>query len=228
MSLSVIASVRTSSRASGTGSSLALPVAVTTCAPRRSAAMGRSVEPTTSQVAPASSSNSTGVPTTRARPSAIMLSLTSVYAAAESTISCPFAGTATTRIRYGIPNGRPSSSTARPVRTAAAAWAGGNSGTSRSAPGEASTIRPSGPSTWMVSVPATTGTGSGSGRFPLASAATSCPPCRALLSTPRVREAWSVPRSSIAPASRATARPTVVIMVTLARRLRRRHHRGTE
>ena len=54
--------------------------------PTPKARMVELVEPTTSQVAPASSSNSTGVPTTRARPSAIMLSLTSVYAAAESTI----------------------------------------------------------------------------------------------------------------------------------------------
>ena len=36
-----------------------------------------------------------------------------------------------------MPNGRPSSSTARPVRAAAAAWARGSSGTSWSAPGEA-------------------------------------------------------------------------------------------
>ena len=34
-----------------------------------------------------------------------------------------------------MPNGRPSSSTARPVRAALAAWATGSSGTSRSAAG---------------------------------------------------------------------------------------------
>src|SRR5215472_14386714 len=127
-----------------------------------------------------------------------------------------------------MPSGRPSSSTARPVRARAAAWAEGNSGTSWSAPGEASTIRPCGPSTWMVSVPATTGNGPAGSWLLLISATTSWPPCRAVLSTPRVREAWSVPCSSIAPATRATARPSVVVMVTLARRLRRRHQRGTE
>src|SRR5579871_588185 len=126
-----------------------------------------------------------------------------------------------------MPNGRPSISTARPVLAALAARVMGSSGTSRSAVGEPFTIRPSAPSTWTVSVPATT-TGSGGGWFPLISAATSCPPCRAVLSTSRVRDAWSVPRSSIAPATRATARASVVIIVTRARRLRRRHQRGTD
>ncbi len=228
MSFSVTARTWTSSRAWGTGSSRVTPVAVITWAPRRSAEIGRRVEPTTSQVAPASSSNSSGVPTSRALVSAIMLSSTWEYAAAERTISWPLAGTATTRIRYGMPNGRPSSSVARPFLAAAAAWAGGSSGTSRSAVGEASTIRPPGPSTCTVSVPATTGTGLGRGRFELARAATSRAPCRAVLSTPLVSVARSSLRSSIAAATRATASPTVVVTVTRARRLRLRHHRGTD
>ena len=76
MSFSVTARTRTSSRASGTGSSRVTPVAVITWAPRRSAEIGRSVEPTTSQVTPASNSNSSGVPTSSALVSVIMLSRT--------------------------------------------------------------------------------------------------------------------------------------------------------
>jgi len=66
MSLSVSASDRTSSRASGTGRSAGTPVAVTRAAPRRSRAIGRSVDPTASQIAVVNRMNSSGVPNTSA------------------------------------------------------------------------------------------------------------------------------------------------------------------
>ncbi len=74
MSFSVTASDRTSSRASGTGRSCGTPVRVTSAAPRRSAAIGRSVYPVTSQVASASRPKSSGVPMARTRASVVMLS----------------------------------------------------------------------------------------------------------------------------------------------------------
>jgi hypothetical protein len=66
MSLSVSASDRTSSRASGTGRSAGTPVAVTRAAPLRSRAIGRSVDPTASQIAVVNRMNSSGVPNTSA------------------------------------------------------------------------------------------------------------------------------------------------------------------
>ena len=74
MSFSVTASERTSSRAIGTGRSRGTPVAVTSAAPRRSSAIGRSVYPVSSQVATASRPNSSGVPMSRTRASTVRLS----------------------------------------------------------------------------------------------------------------------------------------------------------
>ena len=76
MSFSVTASDRTSSRAGGTGRSCGTPVSVTSAAPRRSSAIGRSVYPVTSQVTRASRPNSSGVPMIRALASVVRLSLT--------------------------------------------------------------------------------------------------------------------------------------------------------
>ena len=76
MSFSVTASDRTSSRASGTGRSRGTPVSVTSAAPRRSSAIGRSVYPVTSQVTRASRPNSSGVPISSARARVARLSLT--------------------------------------------------------------------------------------------------------------------------------------------------------
>ena len=75
MSFSVTASERTSSRAGGTGRSRGTPVSVTSAAPRRSAAIGRSVYPVSSQVARASRANSSGVPMARTLASVARLSL---------------------------------------------------------------------------------------------------------------------------------------------------------
>ena len=75
MSFSVTASDRTSSRAGGTGRSRGTPVSVTSAAPRRNSAIGRSVYPVTSQMARASRPNSSGVPMTRALASVARLSL---------------------------------------------------------------------------------------------------------------------------------------------------------
>src|SRR5215472_671104 len=226
MSLSVTARSCTSSRASGTGSSLGCPVSVTSWAPRRRAEIGRSVDPVTSQVTQASRSNSSGVPTSRPWVTASTLSVTGWKATPAITVSPVWVGTDTTRSMYGMPYGRPSSSTARPVRASARAWRSGSSGTRRSAPGEASMTKPRESSTWRVSVPAATGTGFGS-LFLSASAATSCAPCLAVLSTSWVSDARSVARSSMAPTIRATASPAVVMTVRRPRRLRCRHHRDT-
>ena len=95
----------------------------------------------------------------------------------------PLAPTATTRSSDGMPSGGPASMRAWPVRAAAWACAGGSIGTSRSAPGDTSVIRPWASSTWMVSVPGATGTGLGS-RFWSMSAATVTAPCRAESSSP--------------------------------------------
>src|SRR5215471_6442542 len=199
MSFSVTARTRTSSCASGTGSVLGRPVPATTWAPRRNAEIGRSVDPTTSQVTQASNSSSTGVPISSPWVTASTLSDTGSNATPAITMSPLRVRTVTTRIVYGMPCGRPSSRTARPVLALAAAWRTGSSGTSWSAPGEAYGIRPCGLSTWMVSVPAATGTGFGR-CFASARAATCRAPCRAALSASLVSE---------------------------ARRLRRRHHRDT-
>src|ERR1700735_3634866 len=121
-------------------------------------------------------------------------------------------------------NGAPCTSTAELVLASDAACAGGRSGTSRSAPSDTLTICPEGPSTWMLTVPAATGTGSGS-RSALMSAATSVAPDRALSSTDRVSETRSVFSSSRSPAISATSRPSAAIRVTRARRPRRRHQR---
>ena len=75
MSFSVTARKRTSSRAGGTGRSRGTPVCVTSAAPRRSAAIGRSVYPVSSQVTRASRANSSGVPMARTRASVARLSL---------------------------------------------------------------------------------------------------------------------------------------------------------
>jgi hypothetical protein len=66
MSLSVNASERTSSRASGTGRSRGTPVAVTSAAPRRSSPIGRRVDPTAIHIAPVKRMKSNGVPKTSA------------------------------------------------------------------------------------------------------------------------------------------------------------------
>ena len=75
MSFSVTASDRTSSRAGGTGRSRGIPVRVTSAAPLRSSAIGRSVYPVTSQVTSSSRPNSSGVPISSALASVAMLSL---------------------------------------------------------------------------------------------------------------------------------------------------------
>ena len=73
----------------------------------------------------------------------------------------PLALTATTRSSDGKPSGGPASMRAWPVRAAATACPGDSIGTSWSAPGDTSVIRPWASSTWMVIVPGATGTGSG-------------------------------------------------------------------
>jgi hypothetical protein len=85
MSLSVTASDRTSSLASGTGRSDETPVPVTRAAPRRSKAMGRSVDPTASQMAPVNSANSSGVPNTSAFATTDKLPETELYGTAATT-----------------------------------------------------------------------------------------------------------------------------------------------
>ena len=138
------------------------------------------------------------------------------------TVSPSRPGTATTRSDSGSPYGRPSSRTplwVRPVRTASAT---GSSGTSRSAPGDAATIRPWALMTWTTAVPAATGTGSGS-RLASTSAATSRAVCRAELSRPRFSVMLSVPISRMATPASETARPAAAVSVSRARRLRRRH-----
>ncbi len=222
MSFSVTASERTSSRAGGTGRSRGIPVCVTSAAPRRSSAIGRSVYPVTSQVARASRPNSSGVPISSALATVAMLSPAWAKETAATTTWPPSAPTATTRSSDGMPSGGPASMRPWPVRAAARACAGGSSGTSRSAPGDTSVIRPWASSTWMVIVPDPTGTGSGS-RFWSISAATSTAPCRAESSSPRIRDSRSALTSSTAAAARATASPAEVIRVSRARRLRRRH-----
>ena len=77
MSFSVTARRRTSSRAGGTGRARGTPVPVTSAAPLRSAAIGRSVYPVSSQVARASKANSSGVPTASTLTRVARLSLTS-------------------------------------------------------------------------------------------------------------------------------------------------------
>jgi hypothetical protein len=76
MSFSVTARLCTSSRASGTGRPRGTPVAVTFSAPRRRAAMGRSVEPVRSQLTHVMSSSSAGVPKSSACVTVTRLSLT--------------------------------------------------------------------------------------------------------------------------------------------------------
>src|ERR1700722_13696799 len=224
MSLSVSASDRTSSRAPGTGRSGGPRVPVTRAAPRRMRSIGRRVEPTASHIAPVNTMNSTGVPKTSACPTTCRLSAAELYGTAAITSSPPAARATATRSSDGMSNGAPCTSTAECPLASASAWAGGTSGTSRSASAETLTICPDGASTWMVTVPAATGTGSGS-RSALMSAATSVAPDRAVSSTDRVGDSRSVLSSSRSPATSATSRPRATMSVTRARRPRRRHHR---
>ena len=226
MSFSVTARDRTSSRAGGTGRSCGTPVPVTSAAPRRSAAMGRRVYPVTSQMASASRPNSSGVPMNRARASVARLSWAWAKETAAMTTCWPRAGTATTRSTDGMPSGGPASIRARPVRAASRACAGASIGTSRSAPGDTSTIRPAALSTWTVTVSGGTGTGLGSRPWSR-SVATSTAPCRAEPSSPLISADRSALASSSAARASATARPAEVISVSRARRLRRRHHPAT-
>ena len=78
MSFSVTARLCTSSRASGTGSPRGTPVAVTCSAPRRSAVMGRSVDPVISQLAQIISSSRAGVPNSSACATVTRVSLTAL------------------------------------------------------------------------------------------------------------------------------------------------------
>ena len=109
MSFSVTASERTSSRAGGTGRWRGIPVWVTSAAPRRSPAMGRSVYPVTSQMARATRPNSSGVPMNTALATVAMLSLAWAKETAATTTWPSFAPTATTRSGDGMPSGGPDS-----------------------------------------------------------------------------------------------------------------------
>ena len=140
MSLSVSASDRTSSRASGTGRSAGTPAPVTRAAPRRMRSIGRRVEPTASQVAPVNTMNSTGVPNTSACPTTCRLSAAELYGTAAITSSPPAARTTATRSSDGMSNGAPGTSAAESRLASAAACAGGTSGTSRSASADTLTI----------------------------------------------------------------------------------------
>jgi hypothetical protein len=103
MSLSVTASERTSSLASGTGRSDGTPVSVTRAAPRRSRAIGRSVDPTASQMAPVNSTNSSGVPNNSALATTDRLPETELYGTAAMTMFPPEARIAVTRSWDGSP-----------------------------------------------------------------------------------------------------------------------------
>ncbi len=78
--------------------------------------MGRSVDPTTSQVTQASNSSSTGVPTRSARVTVCTVSVTGSKETPAITMSPLRVRTVTTRIVYGMSYGRPLSRTARPAR----------------------------------------------------------------------------------------------------------------
>ncbi len=103
MSFSVTARLCTSSRASGTGSPRGTPVAVTCSAPRRSAVMGRSVDPVISQLTQTISSSRAGVPISSAWATVVSVSRTALKETAAMTVSPRSPGTATTRRNSGSP-----------------------------------------------------------------------------------------------------------------------------
>lgn len=103
MALSVVARLWTSSWDSGTGRRRERAVPVISSAPRRSAAMGRRVPPMITQLAPASSISSSGVPTISTWPAVLMLVCTSLKGRAAITV-CPRSALSTrTRSTWGIP-----------------------------------------------------------------------------------------------------------------------------
>ena len=121
MSLSVSASDRTSSRASGTGRSAGTPAPVTRAAPRRMRSIGRRVEPTASQVAPTNTMNSTGVPKMSPCATTCRLSAAELYGTAAITSSPPSARTTATRSSDGMSKGAPCTRIAEsPLASAAA------------------------------------------------------------------------------------------------------------
>ncbi len=161
MSLSVVASSCTSSRASGTGSRRALAVPLISAAPRRSAVIGRSVRPMISQLAAPSSTRSTGVPTTSMWTVAARLSATSLKDRAAITVLPWSACRTTTRSGPGMPYGPPSTNRPRPSGGSSSRARALTSGTRRSAPSVTWVMRPRSSSTWMI-VPSGTATGSDS------------------------------------------------------------------
>src|ERR1700733_12229740 len=224
MSFSVSARLRTSSRASGTGRSDGIAVAVTRAAPRRSAPIGRSVEPVTSQIAPVNTRKSTGVKITRARATTLSDPDASLNGTAAITSCPPLAGTTTTRSSDGMSKGAPRTCTAPPPSASARAWATDTIGTSRSASEDTFVIAPEESSTWIV-MSSGTGTGLGSPLLALISAWTSTAPDRAESSTDRVSDTRSALKSSRSAAVNAMMRPRAGVSAPRAASPRRRHQR---
>ena len=168
--------------------------------------------------------NSTGVPTTSTRATTVRLSETELYGTAAMTSDPSEAAMASTRSIEGIPNGGPASRRPLPDAALAAACDRDSSGTSRSAPGDTSVIRPAGSSTCTVT-PGATGTGAGSRRA-LISAATPEAAWRAESSSERVSETRSTLKSSRSKTANVTSRPAAATIVTRARNPRRRHQRA--
>ncbi len=224
MSLSVSASDRTSSRASGTGRSAGTPVPVTRAAPRRMRSIGRRVEPTASQVAPMNTMNSTGVPKISPCATTCRLSAAELYGTAAITSSPSSARTTATRSSDGMSNGAPGHEDRRVAV-----------GERRRLRGRHHRHQPVGVGRHVDDLPRRRehldGDGPGRDRHrvgepvALISAATSVAPDRAVSSTDRVSETRSVLNSSRSPATSATSRPRAAMRVTRARRPRRRHQR---